>query len=607
MAPISAWAKGALAAVYDQPVEQPTEAEPDEDQSLSEDEWDGEPWQCDLPPELTTTFYPSHQAVREVIDAWAAEQNLDLTSVRTCREKGELFKEVLGCRHRLQRRNVPETGHRHTTTARTALCTWQVVVQSKKANNGLWSIRMYNSQHSGHAPYQQFKVRRRATRSRDLFTTKEHAAEFTRLAVDPTVSSKAIFDHMTNKFPEAGFEIADIYRYRADLRRARRHGDPTAEATFRTAEASVLEDQDPAHTDAAATTTTPATTKPKRKAPAERKLTNPELQAMERMFASSHISVVDIAKVFKIPSRTVMKHRSRFESSGKITRKTSEPKLTPFHLEKLIELLDKNDNLGLTDLQKFLIDNYNVKVSGAWISTKLARANRPRRLKQTRQPPEELDSPNVANIEPETHNDLQPDQVDGPELSIEPLVEEVPEEPQEDESRDLDSRLLPMDIDRHAELDGQLLFSCPYYRNDQWRFINNTTCRSGFPGILDLKSHLSQHHVMPKYICFRCDDVFVDILTLENHQRQELACPLRERQYRVGMSEDQQEKVRKQPLTPRQGQIQAWLKIYDILFPGAGLAASTPLIDVAVNAQTTGVDPFLWESERSVPSELTGT
>ncbi|KAI6358711.1 hypothetical protein MCOR25_007280 [Pyricularia grisea] len=613
MAPVSAWAKEALAAVNGQPIEvaAPTQAEPEEDQSPSDDEWDGQPWQCDLPPEFTAAFYPSHQAVREVIDAWAAERNIDLTSVRTCREKGELFKEVLGCRHRLQRRNVPETGHRHTTTARTALCTWQVVVQTKKSNNGLWTIRTYNNLHTGHAPYQQFKVRRRATRSRDLFTTKEHAAEFTRLAVDPTVSSKTIFEHMTNKFPNAGFEIADIYRYRADLRRARRHGDPAAEATFRTAESGSFPELDPAPAAPAADTVATSfgsVTKPKRKSPAERKLTTPELQAMERMFLSPHISVIDIAKAFKIGSKSVMKHKKRFESVGKVTRKTPEPKFKQFHLEKLLELLDKDDSLGLSDLQKFLADNYNVKVSRAWISTKLTRANRARRFKQTQQPVEEPAEPEEVQIEADANADPLPEQEEvGTEMQLESMVDPAPEERQEDASGELESRLLPMDIDRHAEMDGQPLFSCPYYRNDQWRFINSTTCRSGFPNIPDLKSHLSQCHTNPRYICFRCDEVFKDSPSLEQHQRQETACPLRERQYRVGMSWEQEDKVRKQQAVPRQGQTHAWLKIYDILFPGSGLAASTPLIDVAVNAPTTGVDPFLWESERSIPSELQGT
>ena len=73
------------------------------------------------------------------------------------------------------------------------------------------------------------------------------------------------------------------------------------------------------------------------------------------------------------------------------------------------------------------------------------------------------------------------------------------------------------------------------------------------------------------------------------------------------MSEEQEEKVRKQKEIPRQGPTHAWLKIYDILFPGAGLAASTPLIDVAANAPAAAIDPFLWESERSFPSELQGT
>lgn len=72
-------------------------------------------------------------------------------------------------------------------------------------------------------------------------------------------------------------------------------------------------------------------------------------------------------------------------------------------------------------------------------------------------------------------------------MQLEPMLEPAAEERQEDASGELESRLLPMDIDRHAERDGQPLFSCPYYRNDQWRFINSTTCRSGFPSIPDLK------------------------------------------------------------------------------------------------------------------------
>ncbi|TLS23677.1 uncharacterized protein PpBr36_06419 [Pyricularia pennisetigena] len=520
MAPVSTWAKEAFAAVNGEPVEAvPTQAEPDEDQSPSDDEWNGQPWQCDLPAELTTTIYSSHQAV---------------------------------------------------------------VLQTKKSAKGLWSIRMYNNLHTGHAPYQQFKVRRRATRSRDLFTTKEHAAEFTRLAVNPTVPSKTIFDHMNNKFPDAGFEIADVYRYRADLRRARRHGDPTAEATFRTAESGSLPDPDPAQPATAAdtkTTSSGSVTKPKRKSPAERKLTTPELQAMERMFLSPHISVIDIAKAFKIGSKTVMKHKKRFESVGKVTRKTPEPKFKQFHLEKLLELLDKDDSLGLSDLQKFLDDNYNVKVSRAWISTKLTRANRARRFKQTQPPIEPPAESDEVQIEADANADPIPDQGEvGTELQLEPIVEPAPEEKQDDASGELESKMLPMGIDRHAEMNAN-----------------------------DSRLHLSQYHTNPRYICFRCNEIFIDSPSLEQHQRQETACPLRERQYRVGMSWEQEEKVRRQQAIPRQGQTHAWLKIYDILFPGSGLAASNPMVDVAVTAPTTGVDPFLWESERSVPAELQGT
>ncbi|KAH6676107.1 hypothetical protein F5X68DRAFT_264302 [Plectosphaerella plurivora] len=165
-----------------------------------------------------------------------------------------------------------------------------------------------------------------------------------------------------------------------------------------------------------------------------------------------------------------------------------------------------------------------------------------------------------------------------------------------DGENDGDQRTGGRTIKRTKTTERNKKFACPYYKHDPIKHAHTRTCSGpGWDEVHRVKEHVYRRHELPQVKCNRCYEYFGDERDLEDHQRMDVPCIVRERgAMDPGQGFDEHQKMllksgKKSKLT----EIERWKEVYSILFriPIDSPEMPSPFYDASdlTRAETTTV------------------
>ncbi|KAJ4404226.1 hypothetical protein N0V82_010530 [Gnomoniopsis sp. IMI 355080] len=327
-----------------------------------------------------------------------------------------------------------------------------------------------------------------------------------------------------------------------------------------------------------------------------RRLDKSEKNVLVHLLQAPKLTNGDIAKIIDVDERTISRRRKQLRTLGHLSPERNvkgAQKLMPWHLEKIIALLEENDDFQLKDVQDFLQKEFDLHVTVSTISRQLSRAGhaRARRpgYKNTRpdlqaqeQEQQQQTSPETVAHLPDVQSFLTP----GHQLQS-PIQGQV----QEDVAENANS----------ATPQGAVKLACPFFKYNPERYINGPFCQSSWHSVRDVKEHVFRQHMHPKFRCNRCMETFCDNKVLIYHQRLPEPCALAEWAPDEGCDEEQKEKIRRGDKGDEHAR---WKRMFSILFPDVDEAAIPDgfLYDSAAYFAPAAIDPDLnvaWQGDNT--------
>lgn len=271
---------------------------------------------------------------------------------------------------------------------------------------------------------------------------------------------------------------------------------------------------------ASSTTSTPTTLPPPPAIPAEkakpkkdnsRRLDKNEKNVLLHLLQAPKLTNNDIARIIDVDERTVSRRRKQLRTLGHLSPERNSKgaeKLRPWHLERVVALLDEDNDLQLKDCQDFLRREFDLHVTLSTISRQLKRANHARATrpgyKATRP---DLQGGGDGQAHEQAHEQPQPQpqqQHEGltPQGELQPLQQQAVSTSPSQEPQQLTpwgrARLLAQDAARgvvppgpQAQDNGTgpavLKLACPFYLHNPQRYANAPFCRGQWPTARDVK------------------------------------------------------------------------------------------------------------------------
>ncbi|OHE97027.1 hypothetical protein CORC01_07636 [Colletotrichum orchidophilum] len=121
------------------------------------------------------------------------------------------------------------------------------------------------------------------------------------------------------------------------------------------------------------------------------------------------------------------------------------------------------------------------------------------------------------------------------------------------------------------EDDNRQKFACPFYKHDPVRYKSHRTCVGpGWHEIHRMKEHIYRKHKL--FACTRCFEAFKSDKLLLDHQRADVACPVRDKKTHkpdpgAGIDQETEKHLRARTVS-KKDDVGKWYEVYYILFPG---------------------------------------
>lgn len=248
----------------------------------------------------------------------------------------------------------------------------------------------------------------------------------------------------------------------------------------------------------------PPPNKPGKKKDNSRRLDKNEKNVLLHLLQAPKLTNNDIARILDVDERTVSRRRKQLRTLGHLSPERNSKgaeKLRPWHLARVIALLDQDNDLQLKDCQDFLAAEFDLHVTLSTISRQLKRANHPRATR----PGYKATRPDLQADGEEQQvgaQQQQPQQQVTPQAELQPLQQQQqqqhqavvstspPTQQQPPQQQPLTpwgrARLLAHDAAR-GETPAVLKLACPFYKHDPPRYANAPYCHGQWPTARDVK------------------------------------------------------------------------------------------------------------------------